>query len=193
MMMLKKIILTFRSKCTTLFWCMYSTPSQICLMNSMLSLSVKVKSSATTLSKSSPPEILRVNKINISNLSNILDEMTKAYYSVTITISRGLSKAAASRRSFGCRSMFMILISSRTCSRSFVLIVLTNFAAKFVSDDFSIILLTVPYRPLPNSSNTSYRSLNKCPSSISTIRASNGGSNSSKGNILINGCCILRK
>lgn len=43
---------------------MYSTPSQICLMNSMLSLSVKVKSSATTLSKSSPPEILGANITN---------------------------------------------------------------------------------------------------------------------------------
>lgn len=81
----------------------------------------------------------------------------EAYYSVTIVISRGLSKAAAKRRSFGCRSMFMILISSRTCSRSFVLMVLTNFAAKLVPEDFSTTLRTVPYRPLPNSSNISYR------------------------------------
>lgn len=157
-------------------------------MNSMLSLSVRVKSSATTLSKSSPPEILESTFYKLISVYlqiksflfwlNWIEFKLWAYYSVTITISRGLSKAAAKRSSFGCRNMFIIRISSRTCSRSFVLIVLTNFAAKLVPEDFSTTLLTVPYRPLPNSSNTRYRSSNNCPFSISTIRASNGGSNS---------------
>lgn len=101
------------------------------------------------------------------------------YYSVISTVSRGLSYAAASNKSLGCLNAFIILISSRTCSRSFTLIVLTNLAAKFVPVDRSMTLLTTPYRPFPNSSRTSYLSPKNLPSSGITKGASRFGSNSS--------------
>lgn len=38
---------------------MYSTPSHICLINTVHDFSVRIKSSPITLSKSSPPSILK--------------------------------------------------------------------------------------------------------------------------------------
>lgn len=55
---------TLRSRCTMLVLCMYWTPSQICLTKRMQSRSVRLKSSATTRSNNSPPDILQ--KILIS-------------------------------------------------------------------------------------------------------------------------------
>ena len=94
--------------------------------------------------------------IKISWLNYVMFSLKfKTHYSVTITISFGLLKAAARRNSFGCFSLFMISISSWTCLRSTAFIVFTNLAARLSPDDFSTIFRTIPYFPLPSSSNIS--------------------------------------
>lgn len=125
--------------------CMKSTPSHICLMNTVQLFSVSTKSSSITLSNSSPPSIL---KTTFRYAFWVIGNDNFTYNSNITTITFPFSYASYSWINLGCCSCRIISTSLSTFLLSSFFGQLINFAANANPVLFSLHRYTVPNFPL---------------------------------------------
>ena len=132
----------------------YCTPRQICLMNRQQSDSVRLKSSAATLSNSSPPSrysITRITSLGVSNALINLENVGQLYLTHWLSIYHLIHLMMC-----GLENFLRMAISSTTFSLCSFFLVLMCLAAYILFVFLSWTWNTTPNLPLPSSFFSSY-------------------------------------